>query len=120
MSRITIEQLGPMLKERRGGQGIRAVAADIGISAATLSRLETGKQPDLETFSKICQWLGLDAGEVLGCSPNPPTPDAGHTSSGVTSVFAHFRAEKTMKPETATRLGELILAVHRAMENEGS
>lgn len=29
----------------------------IGISKATLSRLEKGKMPDMETFGKCCTWL---------------------------------------------------------------
>lgn len=29
----------------------------IGISKATLSRLEKGKLPDVETFAKVCAWL---------------------------------------------------------------
>lgn len=115
MSRLTLAQLGPLLRERRGYRGIRAVAAEIGISAPTLSRVETGKQPDLETFTKICQWLGVDAGEVLGCSL--PAGNAPHPQVGA-GVYAHFRAEKTMKPETAQRLGELIMAVQRAMADE--
>lgn len=66
--RVTLETLGPVLKDRRGGRGLRAIAPQIGTSAATLSRIESGKQPDLETFAKLCTWLGVDGGEVLGCS----------------------------------------------------
>ena len=91
MARITIEQLGPMLKEHRGGRGIRAVAAEIGISSATLSRIESGKQPDLETFARVCRWLGIDASEVLGCV----TTDNG-SSPIPQPCYAHFKTEKTM------------------------
>lgn len=119
MSRITIEQLGPMLKNRRGNRGIRAVAAEIGVSIATLSRVETGKQPDLDTFSKMCRWLSIDPGEVLGCGVPADRNDAEQSSGAAGSgVFAHFRAEKAMKPETAQHLGALILAVQRAVGSE--
>jgi len=119
MSRITIEQLGPMLKDRRGNRGIRAVAAEIGVSIATLSRVETGKQPDLDTFSKICRWLSIDAGEVLGCGlpSKRDSSDLAPKTAGV-AVYAHFRAEKAMKPETAQHLGALILAVQQAVGSE--
>ena len=119
MSRMTIEQLGPMLKERRGSRGIRAVAAEIGISASTLSRVETGKQPDLDTFSKICRWLSIDPSEVLGFSVTSGRSSNGSTAETVGSgVYAHFRAEKIMKPETAQHLGALILAVQQAIRSE--
>lgn len=32
-------------------------AKQIGISKATLSRLEKSKIPDIETFGKVCNWL---------------------------------------------------------------
>lgn len=114
MGNISIEQLGPLLKERRGSRGIREVAAVIGISPATLSRIETGKQPDLGTFSKVCQWLGLDAGEVLGCA----LPRSSAQGYSLGSSAAHFRADKAMSPDTARHLSELILSVQRAIENE--
>ena len=40
---------------------LRDAAQQIGISPATLNRLELGKQiPDIETFYKCCQWTELD------------------------------------------------------------
>lgn len=32
-------------------------AKEIGISKATISRLEKGKMPDMDTFIKVCVWL---------------------------------------------------------------
>lgn len=116
MGKISLEQLGPLLKERRGGRGIREVATEIGISAATLSRVECGKQPDLDTFSKICQWLQVDAGEVLGCS----LPGASAGASSPIATAAHFRAEKTMSTETVAHLSKLILYVQQAVADEHS
>jgi len=116
MPRISIEQLGPMLRDKRGGKGVRAAAAEIGISAATLSRIESGKQPDLDTFARICKWLGIDAGEVLGCS----TSELSSSTAASAGCYAHFRADKTLSPDTARHLGELILAVQQAVSNESS
>jgi transcriptional regulator with XRE-family HTH domain len=50
---LTIEDLGRLIAAKRGGRGVRATAIDVGISAATLSRIENGHMPDLETFAKI-------------------------------------------------------------------
>jgi DNA-binding Xre family transcriptional regulator len=113
MARITLEQLGPMLKKQRGSVGVRAAAKEIGISAATLSRVESGKQPDLATFAKICDWLEIDPGEVLGCSAARGSTDRAAACS------AQFRAERTMSPETARHLTEMILRVQESMQNEG-
>ena len=37
--------------------GMRKCAKKIGISAATLSRIENGKLPDILTLEKILKWL---------------------------------------------------------------
>ncbi len=36
---------------------LRQAARQIGISASTLSRIENGNPPEIETFGRICQWL---------------------------------------------------------------
>lgn len=111
MAKVTLEQLGALIKEERGQRGLREVAREIGISAATLSRVESGKQPDLETFSRLCVWLKINPGEVLGFTPESTLSEAPDPFSQ--TVFAHFKAERSLKAETGKHLGELIVAVHR-------
>ena len=101
MASISLAQLGTLLKERRATRGVREVARDIDISPATLSRVENGKTPDLDTFEKICRWLGLDPGEVLGF---------GESTAKVEPVVAtaHLRAKREISPELARALGEMV------------
>jgi transcriptional regulator with XRE-family HTH domain len=91
---------------KRGTVGVRAAARDAGISPATLSRIENGHVPDLETFEKICQWLGKDPSRFLAA---PPT--------GVVAAV-QFRKKGTVKKETADALGSLIMAVQAMLEAE--
>lgn len=114
MSKVTLEQLGALIKEQRGQRGLREIAREIGISAATLSRVESGKQPDLETFSRLCSWLNINPGEVLGFVPSESSIEEPDALSQ--TVFAHFKAERSLKPETGRHLGELIIAVHKHAE----
>jgi transcriptional regulator with XRE-family HTH domain len=59
-STLNTEKFASAIKSRRGKQGLRDTAEEIGqISAATLSRIEQGKLPDVETFIRICKWLKL-------------------------------------------------------------
>lgn len=37
--------------------GMRAAAAEIGCSKATVSRVANGKEPDVENYLRILQWL---------------------------------------------------------------
>jgi transcriptional regulator with XRE-family HTH domain len=58
ISTINSDLLASMIKSKRKDQGLRATAENIGgVSAATISRIEQGKLPDVETFIKICKWL---------------------------------------------------------------
>lgn len=106
MAKPSLRSIGPLVREKRGAKGIREAAQEIGISSATLSRVENGKLPDLDTFSKVCRWLKIDASEILGCE----APAAKESIQGQGMVFAHLRAEKTQSPEVAQALAEMILA----------
>ena len=59
-STLNTELFSSMLKTKRGKKGLKDTATEIGdISAATLSRVEQGNLPDVETFIKLCKWLGV-------------------------------------------------------------
>lgn len=109
MDSINMEQLAQRIKERRGATGVRAAAAEVGISPATLSRVENGKVPDLDTFSKICQWLDDDPSIYLGLQPR---------SAAMPTALVHFKKETAIRPESARALGEMILAAQRALLEE--
>ena len=108
MSRPSLDTLGQLVADKRGRHGIRATAAKIGISPATLSRVENGHLPDLENFQKICRWLKVDPSAVLGF-------DADSASASRPIAAVHFRKKQTMQLETASALAEMILAAQRAL-----
>jgi len=111
MPKLTLQTIGRKLVEKRGNQGIRKIAKEIGVSPATLSRVERGHLPDLETFGKICKWLNIDPGEVLGVKPSVST---------IPKVAVHFRKDHALAFETAQALAQMILAAQRAlMMSEG-
>lgn len=45
--------------------GMRECAKEIGISPATLSRIERGKMPDLMTYAKVCKWLNENLNKYI-------------------------------------------------------
>lgn len=108
MSEITLHNIGLTIKKRRGTDGIKDVAKKIGISSATLSRVENGKLPDLETFPKLCRWLNADGGEILGCSQKK--------ASTTQNVTFHLKAHKNLQAKTANALGSLILVAQEMMK----
>ncbi|HYG81418.1 MAG TPA: helix-turn-helix transcriptional regulator [Pyrinomonadaceae bacterium] len=110
MAKITLQTLGRKLIEKRGRRGVRDTAKEIGISHGTLSRLERGYLPDLETFGKVCRWLSIDPGEVLGTQSAP--------GAGL-KVALHCKKSQALAPETAHALAQMIIAAHRALVVSG-
>ena len=105
----SLDTLGKLILEKRGETGVRAAAREIGISPATLSRVENGHLPDLENFRLICKWLEVDPNSILGFRSSKESRDERIRAS------VHFRKEKTTSPETAAALARMILHVQRAM-----
>lgn len=107
MKRKHWENLGILVRKKRGERGLRIVAKEIGIAAATLMRVEEGRVPDLETFSKVCEWLGVDPGEVLGFKPGAQQEQP---------LTAHFKVERTLQPETAQALAKMVMLIAQRQE----
>lgn len=116
-SELDTAKLSAMVRKKRGRQGLRQTATEIGdVSAATISRVEQGRVPDLETFLRLCDWLGVSpdqftmSGTGTSAAASPSTPDL---------VAAHLRADRTLRPETAEALSSVIrLAYEAAVRGE--
>lgn len=53
----TPKLLSKALKQKRNGKSLRQIGVEIGLSASTLSRIESGKLPNLTSYYRICKWL---------------------------------------------------------------
>ena len=104
---MNILKLSKLLIEKRGDRGVRDFSRELGVSAATLSRIERGKLPDLETFGKLCSVLKLDPAEILEIE-GIETPSSAPSPTAVAAV--HFKADAHYSPEAARDLAALILA----------
>ena len=102
-SELNTSLLAGMLKAKRGSTGLRDTAALIGdISSATLSRIEQGKLPDVETFIKICKWLEVTTETFI--ISNTTTKNV----SSKDKILAHLRADRELDPETMKMLTQVI------------
>ena len=112
-----IQRLAAMLKARRGTRGLRSVAQEIGdVSASTLSRIEQGGVPDLETYLRICHWLGLPSEPPPGLASKSTTTETANTPE---LIEAHFRAEKVLPLETIDALSNMIRQAYKWAETQG-
>ena len=117
MGRVTLQNLGSIVRERRGTGKLREVAKQIGTSPATLSRIEGGKLPDLTTFGRLCRWLELDPSELLGLNKS------GSLQASTGEAVAHLRAQREISPDTARALANVIIKAQQLLadvpEGEG-
>lgn len=111
---MTLLRLGALLRERRGGRGIREVAKEIGVSPATLTRIEAGRLPDLLTFRKVCTWLKIDPAEILGIPTSHPGVNPSEAEVPADAAV-HLRAEQALPQEAASDLAQLIVFAHREL-----
>ena len=107
-SNLSTDRLAGMLKQKRGDKGLRAVSEEIGnVSAATLSRIEQGKVPDVDTFIRICKWLQVPTDTFID-STSKTKP-----ASNKEQVVAHLRADKELSKGTIDMLIKMIDMAYR-------
>lgn len=147
--RYQVSDLAQLVKahRERNRLSLRGAARESGVSFNTLARVEKGHIPDLETFTRIAEWVGVAPARFFGDSASPPksTPDtievhlladpalsesaAREIASVVrqfysrlvepdTATACHLRAASTFRPEAARLLGEILVEMHEALDGE--
>jgi transcriptional regulator with XRE-family HTH domain len=146
---VDVAELGALLRERRGqsGQTLREVSAETGVPIATLSRVESGRLPDLTTFRNIVAWLGVPP-ERFFPTPrvrNETTPEAvaqvlrsdpalsENAREQLTSTFAqmytmlsakeqpvevHLRSHRLFVPAAGDLLADILHSMLRKLNEE--
>ena len=105
-STLNTEKFSSAIKSKRGKKGLRDTAVEIGgVSAATLSRIEQGNLPDVETFIKICKWLKVSTDSFI--SGKKPT----NAELSVKDKIAYqLRSSRELDPATVDAMIALINA----------
>ena len=116
MERTTdpLGDLGPLLAQRRSelGLSLREVSAQCGIPVATVSRVEQGRTPDLSTFRRIVEWLGLPPERFL-----LPTTRAASTPEVISE---HLRLDPSLSPDDAEKIASLVRTMYEALQQQES
>lgn len=101
MQAINTSALSEMIRSKRGSLGLREAAREIGdVSVSTLSRVENGNLPDIDTYVKICNWLDVSI-EFFAIKKDEST-------SNKQMVVANLRADKTLPQEIAEALIKMV------------
>ena len=102
---LNTELLASMLKAKRGKIGLRIVAEAInGVSVATLSRIEQGKVPDVDTFIRLCHWLDVPTDTFVARTDQREASEIDNQQT----IVAHLRADRELDGETVQMLVKLV------------
>lgn len=100
---LNSDLLAGMIKQKRGKRGLREIATEIGeVSPATLSRIEQGKIPDVDTFIKLCKWLETSTDTFIINQKNS------ELKSNKDHIVAHLRADRELDSSTIEMLLKMI------------
>ena len=109
-------QLATRVRAKRQAQNLslRAAGRKLGMSAATLSRVESGNHlPERDHLLRLADWAGvpLDADSQRQRNQLVHGDDA----STVEAVELHLRADKNLAPEDAEMLVQLVKTAYDQM-----
>ncbi len=108
---LDTEKFSEMIKSKRGSKGLRLLANEISISASTLSRIEQGNLPDIDTYLKLCNWLNVSTEYFVLKKKQDELKNHG-------DVIAHLRADKTLPSTTAEALIQMINLAYESAKKE--
>lgn len=101
--------LSARVKTRRGSRPMRAVAAEIGgVSISTLSRVENGHAPDMDTFLALCDWLAASPLEFF-----PEAQVATASMEPISRIEVALRSDPALSADFVSALVRLIILLHR-------
>jgi transcriptional regulator with XRE-family HTH domain len=105
---LDMDKLANLVRNKRLTRGLRETAKEIGnVSPSTISRVENGKTPDIETFLALCDWLEVPAAELIKNTEDekaPNTPEA---------ITIQLRADRNLDPAIANALASLVTAAYK-------
>ncbi|KYC41368.1 transcriptional regulator [Scytonema hofmannii PCC 7110] len=113
-----MNQLATIVRTKRGTRGLRETAKEIGnISPSTLSRVENGKMPDMETFLLLCDWLEVPPAELIKNTEEAGNPSVLETPD---AIAIQLRADKNLDPAIANALASLVKAAYHDLSQSNT
>ena len=108
---IHVEALVAALDAERKTKGLswRQLAKAAGVSASTLTRMQQGKSPDVNTFSALTGWLNIPAERFYVEQPQHLT----QRENPMAVISTLLRGKKKMNPKAITALQELVNAAFK-------
>lgn len=91
----------------------KAVAAEAGVSASTLTRIGQGRRPDVDSFAALTAWAGLASGDFI----RRATEDQDQASP-LSEISLLLRRDPNLSPDARTALDELVKATYERLKQQ--
>jgi transcriptional regulator with XRE-family HTH domain len=110
---IDVDALIAALDSERRAKNLswRQLAKIAGVSPSTLTRMQQGKSPDVNTFTALSRWLNIPA-EKFHTDKSRPTQIA-VADDPMAVVSTLLRGQKKMNPKALAALQELVNAAFK-------
>ena len=111
-TQINVDALVAALDSERRAKDLswRQLAKDAGISPSTLTRMQQGKSPDVNTFTALTRWLNTPAERFYADTVASAT---GQDDDPLAVVSTLLRGKKRMNPKALAALQELVNAAFK-------
>lgn len=108
--------LAARVRAKRDGEdlSLRAAAKKLGMSAATISRVESGQHlPERDHLLRLARWAGIPLDESTRRRRNRDVH--GPEASTMEAVELHLRADKDLKPDDAEMLVDVMRTAYNRL-----
>jgi transcriptional regulator with XRE-family HTH domain len=112
-SAIDVSALYVALDARRNreNKSWRELARELDLSPSIFTRLAQGCQPEVASYARMTQWLGVSMDDFVG-REKPSEQEARDT---VEAIASYLRADKALKPESAKAIETIVRAAYDEM-----
>jgi transcriptional regulator with XRE-family HTH domain len=100
--------------KQRGELSWRQLAAEVGVSPSTMTRLANGHRPDVDAFVALVRWLGMPAERFMVNDEDAEAPEP----ELLAELAPLLRARRDLNSEDVEYLEDLIGAAVRRFASE--
>lgn len=113
---IDIPALYVALDARRNRESMswRELARELELSPSVFTRLAQGRQPDVATYARMTNWLGVSMDDFI----ERDKPSKEEAEDTVAAIASYLRADKALKPESARAIETIVRAAYEEMAED--
>ena len=109
LGEIKVELLKKMVRQKRGRDSLRVAAKNIGVSAPTLQRIESGQLPNSTSLIKIAEWLGVSLDDLRMSKQKRNT---------VEQIEVYLRADPNLDDDAAQTIADVVKQVYNGFKKK--